>query len=84
MEFLKLEGLKPEQEQRIKASVLSQPDDLVILPTGFGKVPYTKFWPNSASKLAFCMGRKPRVKKELFCVICCESIINRVYKISKS
>ena len=35
---------------------------------------YTKFCPNSANKLAFCMGRKPgkkaeTVKKELFCVI---------------
>ena len=83
IEFLKLEGLKPEQEQRIEASALIRPDDLVILPTGYGKVSYTKFFPNSANKLAFCMERKPRVEKELFCVMCCESI-NRVYKISTS
>ena len=83
IKFLKLEGLKPEQEQKIEASTLIQPNDLVILPTGYGKVSYTKFCPNSANKLAFYMGRKPRVEKELFCVICCESI-NRVHKISTS
>ena len=32
IDFPKLEGLKPELEQRIEASALIRPDDLVILP----------------------------------------------------
>ena len=64
MEFLKLEGLKPEQEQRIKASVLSQPDDLVILPTGFGKVPYTKF----CKQISILYGKKAESQERI--VLC--------------
>ena len=86
IEFLKLEGLKPEQEQNIKASALNRPDDLVILPTGCGKVSHTKFSPNSANKftiLPLFLRGDERIEKELFCVICCE-FIYIVYKISTS
>ena len=64
IQFLKLQNLKPEQEQSIKAVALNRRDVLVILPTGYGKSIIYQILPKLYEERSVLRG-----KKELFCVV---------------